>query len=233
MTDTANTQKLASAETFDARLKSLDEPRWLAARYAPAAERRRLVAAWLLRNELHRALNASEPMLGKIRLQWWRESVESATGPSPRRHDLTEELAAILNEAPGLLGPMLELIDRHDDILDDHLAAGGHMPGDDHEQRHIDAEAASWRLAGLSLLPDATGSQLEPLTKLASAAVAIRGELGSSDDLWSAARASARHMPGVLWPAAAHIVAVSPHGPSPGPTGLRLRIFRAVLTRRI
>ena len=233
MSDTANTGKLASVDTFDSRLRMQDEPRWLAARYAPPLERRRLVAVWLFRAELHRALTATEPMIGKIRLQWWRESIDSATGASPRRHDLTEELAAVLKEAPQLLAPMHALIDRHDDILDDHLAAGGHTADGEHEQRHIEAEAASWRLAGLSLSPDASDSQVEPLTRFAAAEVGLRAGLARAEMLWREAETSARRLPPALWPAAAHIVASAPRARPYGPTGLRLAILWAVLSRRI
>lgn len=233
MSDTANTQNLASIDTFDARLRMQDEPRWLATRYAPPVERRRLVAVWLLRGELHRALTASEPMIGKIRLQWWRESLESAAGPTPRRHDLTEELAAVLKEAPGLIGPMQALVDRHDDILDDHLAAGGHMADDEHAQRHIEAEAASWRLAGLALAPDANDSQLASLERLAAAEVAMRAGLPGGASLWSEARNQARSLPPALWPAAAQIAASAPRLRPHGPTGLRLAILWAILTHRL
>ncbi len=233
MTDTANPEKLASVDTFDARLKALDEPRWLASRYAPDDARRRLVAVWLLRAELHRALTASEPMLGKIRLQWWRESLDSAAGPTPRRHDLTEEFAVVLTDQPGLLAPMQEVVDRHDDILDDHMAAGGHTPGGDHEQRHIEAEAASWRLAGASLMPAAPADQLAILAGLAAAEVSIRAGLPNAPDLWTAARKAARTLKPDLWPAAAHILAVDPDRPELGPLGLRLAIFWSVLTRRL
>jgi phytoene synthase len=233
MTDTANPQKLASTETFDSRLKSLDEARWLASRYAPDDARRRLVAVWLLRAELHRALSATEPMLGKIRLQWWRESIDSAATSAPRRHDLTEEIAAILAVFPALLEPMQAVVDRHDDILDDHLAAGGHVAGAEHEQRHIDAEAACWRLAGLALSPDATNSHLQTLSALAAAEVAARGELPDATARWQAARTSARTLPSALWPAAAQIAASAKRKTPHGPTGLRLAILWAVLSRRI
>lgn len=233
MSDKANPQKLASTDTFDARLRMQDEPRWLASRYASPQQRRRLVAMWLLRTELHRALTATEPMIGKIRLQWWRESVDSAVGVSPRRHDLTEELASILKEAPQLLDPMHALIDRHDDILDDHLSAGGHTADGEHEQRHIDAEAASWRLAGLALDPDATDLQLEPLALLAAAEVALRAGLSGAETRWSEAKTAARRLPAELWPAAAHIAASAPRARPHGPTGLRLAILWAVLSHRI
>ena len=86
MSDTANPPNLASVDDFDARLKRTDEDRWLATRYAPQAARERLVAIYLLYQELQRALQTKEAMLGKIRIQWWRETLEqvgatAALGP--------------------------------------------------------------------------------------------------------------------------------------------------------
>ena len=76
MSDTSNPGNLASAAEFDGRLKRTDENRWLATRYAPPEARERLVAIYLLHQELSRALHTKEAMLGKIRIQWWRETVE-------------------------------------------------------------------------------------------------------------------------------------------------------------
>ena len=98
MSDTANPPNLASVDDFDARLKRTDEDRWLATRYAPTDARERLVALYLLNQELQRAMHAKEAMLGKIRLQWWRETLAQLGGAAPvRRHDLAEELARVLS----------------------------------------------------------------------------------------------------------------------------------------
>ena len=83
MSDTANPANLASTEDFDARLKRTDEDRWLATRYAPPAGRQRLVAIYLFNQELQRTLHTKEAMLGKIRLQWWRETLEQVAGKGP------------------------------------------------------------------------------------------------------------------------------------------------------
>ncbi|WP_420547380.1 phytoene/squalene synthase family protein [Curvivirga sp.] len=38
----------------------------------------------------------SEPMLGRIRLQWWREAIEECYANKPRRHEITKPLADLL-----------------------------------------------------------------------------------------------------------------------------------------
>ncbi len=54
-----------------------------------------LAALYAFQAEVGRTREAvSEPMLGLIRLQWWRETVDGAFAGTPRRHDVAETLAA-------------------------------------------------------------------------------------------------------------------------------------------
>ena len=87
-------------EEIDKRVRRVDEDRWISSRFAPAAERRALVALYALAYELVRVREAvSEETLGLIRFQWWREAIqEIEAGKPPRGHDvclaLSEEIAA-------------------------------------------------------------------------------------------------------------------------------------------
>ncbi len=78
------------------QVQSQDEDRWLACRYAPAPLRRQLLALYALHGELRRIPSVvSEPPLGEIRLQWWRDALdEIRAGKSPRVHPVVEEIAA-------------------------------------------------------------------------------------------------------------------------------------------
>lgn len=233
MSDTANPANLASSEEFDARLKRTDEDRWLATRYAPQAGRERLVAIYLLNQELQRTLHTKEAMLGKIRLQWWRETLEQVAGKAPlRRHDLAEELARVTKDRPDLIAPMNDLVDRYDDIIDDHMH-GGHTAGGDHEARHLATEGSLARLAGLALDPVAKPEHLDALAKAGEARVASNADLADSAQRWTAARAAVRKAPSPLWPAILHLaVAESPEKPH-SPLSKRWRMFTAALTRRL
>src|SRR5579871_4266956 len=173
MSDTANPGNLASAGEFDARLKRADENRWLASRYAPDAERPLLIAFGLLHHELQRALLASDAMLGKIRIQWWREALEEIVRGKARRHDLGLELARLLRDRRDLLAPLNDLIDRFDDILDDHLHSGGHDAGEAHARRHMAAEAAMTILAARALVKHVAQTDLEALNKCSEAHLAL------------------------------------------------------------
>lgn len=233
MSDTPLPANLASAEDFDARLKRTDEDRWLASRYAPPEGRALLVAIYLLNQELQRTLHTKEPMLGKIRVQWWRESIEQISGNGPvRRHDLVEELARVTKSRPDLITPINDLIDRFDDIIDDHMH-GGHTDGGDHEARHLATESSLVKLAGLALDATAKPEHLDALAKAGEAHVASIAGLASATERWTVAKAAVRKAPSALWPAILHFaVADSPEHPR-SPLSKRWRLFRAALTRRL
>lgn len=77
-------------------LKSGDEDLWLTAQFAAEADRPRLFARFALHHEIARIPAAvSEPPLGEIRLQWWREAIaEIVGGETPRAHPVVAALAA-------------------------------------------------------------------------------------------------------------------------------------------
>jgi 15-cis-phytoene synthase len=230
MSDKAIPQNLASAETFDARLKALDEARWVAARYAAPDRRRLLVVVHLVRAELLRAASAAEPMIGKIRLQWWRESLQGVAAGAARRHDLTLEIAACAGADD--LQRLQAMVDACDDVVDDHLAAGGHQDDAQHARRHASAEAASLQAAAgaLGVL------RAEDGVALGTCAAAYLAARGASDDaaaLWRDARAAARTLAPALWPAIAHLAVHAPGRAPAGPLGMRWRILKAIATRQL
>lgn len=75
-------------EDLDTLVRRVDEDRWLASRFAPAAVRARLIALYALNYEIARTPETvSEAALGDIRLEWWRSALEEiADGNSPRSH---------------------------------------------------------------------------------------------------------------------------------------------------
>ena len=238
MSDTSNPSNLASAPLaeaaeFDARLKRTDEDRWLATRYAPQSARETLVAIYLLNQELQRTLHTKEPMLGKIRIQWWRETVEQVAGKGPlRRHDLAEELARVTKGRSDLIAPINALIDRFDDIIDDHLH-GGHTDGGDHEARHLAVEGSLVKLAGLVLDRSATPEQLATLSRIGEARIALAAELANAKVGWTAAKIASRKLPSALWPAILHLAIADSAEEPASAFSKRWRLFRAALLRRL
>lgn len=77
-------------------VKRSDPDRYWAALFAPPEKRPLLFALYAFNHEIARVGEAvREPMLGAIRLQWWREAVEGAREGKPREHDVVWALAEV------------------------------------------------------------------------------------------------------------------------------------------
>lgn len=75
-------------------VRAADPDRYLSALFAPAPLRPHLFALYAFNHELARvAENVREPMLGAIRLEWWRETLEQAKAGRPRNHVVAQALA--------------------------------------------------------------------------------------------------------------------------------------------
>jgi 15-cis-phytoene synthase len=113
-----------SFEACEAMVKAADPDRYIAALFAPNARRRFLFALYAFNLEIARvAESVSQPMLGEIRLQWWRETVEEARAGKPRNHDVARALSATLAEVDlpfDLFDAMLEarIFDSSTDTVD-------------------------------------------------------------------------------------------------------------------
>jgi phytoene synthase len=84
----------ALANRLAASVRAADPDRYFSALFAPASARPLLFALYAFNAEVARvAETVREPMLGAIRLEWWRETVEGAANASPRNHDVAKGLA--------------------------------------------------------------------------------------------------------------------------------------------
>jgi len=98
-----------------------DRDRFQTVLFAPAARREALFALYAFNHEIARVRErVSEPTLGRIRLEWWRETIAAAYEDGPvRRHDVAEALTDTIREH----GPTREhfdrLIDAREKDLDD------------------------------------------------------------------------------------------------------------------
>ena len=84
-------------DDLDGLVRRVDPERWLSSRFVADPEARAdVVAVYAYDHELARAPRvASNPLLGEIRLTWWREAMEEvAAGQPPRRHPTVEAVAA-------------------------------------------------------------------------------------------------------------------------------------------
>jgi phytoene/squalene synthetase len=137
------------ASRLAASVRAADPDRYFSTLFAPAAARPHLFALYAFNHEVARiAETVREPMLGAIRLEWWRETVEGAGRGAPRSHDVARGLAALF--ATGKVQP---------DMLEGIIAARAF---DANDERHAD-------FAALEKYLDATGGALM------RAAIAILG----------------------------------------------------------
>ncbi|MEM7221731.1 MAG: phytoene/squalene synthase family protein [Pseudomonadota bacterium] len=105
--------------SFVAELRAHDRDRYLTCLFAPAECRLDLFALLAFNLEVARTAEAvSEPMIGQIRLQWWRESLEGIYAGSPRRHEVVEALGQAIARHDLPRTPFERLIDGRENDLD-------------------------------------------------------------------------------------------------------------------
>jgi NADH dehydrogenase [ubiquinone] 1 alpha subcomplex assembly factor 6 len=83
-----------------AMIRRHDRDRFQTALFAPAAHREALFALYAFNYQIARVREAvTQPMLGHIRLEWWRENIAAAYQNSAvRRNDIVEALTAAIRE---------------------------------------------------------------------------------------------------------------------------------------
>ena len=76
-----------------AEIRRYDRDRFLTALFAPPAIRENLFALYAFNHEIAKTRESvSEPMVGRIRLQWWREALDGIEANEPRKHEVVEAL---------------------------------------------------------------------------------------------------------------------------------------------
>ena len=103
-----------AAEDLDDLIRRVDPERWLSSRFiADEAARADVIALYAYDHELARAPRvASNPLLGEIRLTWWREMLDEAfEGRTVRRHPTAQALAAVIARRGLARGPLEAMID--------------------------------------------------------------------------------------------------------------------------
>ena len=201
---------------LDRRLSRADEDRWLSSRYAPRRERRALTALYLLNYELARVRTAvSEPGLGAIRFQWWRDAIEQIeAGGIQRRHDVVEALGWALQV--GTLKPkaLHRLIDGHEAAFE---------AGD----RSLEPESLLMAIAaGILTERHGWGPHIQALAP--AYAAARRGESKEYGPVIP-------KVPSVIRPALAHARLRRAYisGRLPGRMARRISVLRAMLSGRV
>jgi phytoene synthase len=107
---------LASLDT----VRRLDHDRFLTALLAPAQHRPKLFAIYAFNAEIARVREAvSEPMLGQIRLQWWRETLDNLGRGEATGHEVAITLSEAFSEKTLVIPALTALIDARERDLDE------------------------------------------------------------------------------------------------------------------
>ena len=98
-----------------------DRDRFQTALFAPIHRREALFALYAFNYEIARVREGvTEPMLGQIRLQWWRENIAAAFAGGPvRRHPVVEAMSAAIRDLSLTREHFDCLIDAREEDLED------------------------------------------------------------------------------------------------------------------
>lgn len=148
------TQMPSDSRSYCAQeVRRLDRERYLAALFAPGKRREALFALYAFNLEIAKTAEVvSEPLLGEIRLQWWRDAIDGLYEGSMREHPVLAALAEAI-EAWGLERSRFHAI--------------------------VDGRAADLRerpFADLDALEDYVAGTAVPLVELACQALGVENE---------------------------------------------------------
>jgi NADH dehydrogenase [ubiquinone] 1 alpha subcomplex assembly factor 6 len=97
--DRPDPRALAAADALAASLRRQDYERYVTAAFAAPGDRWRLFALYGLNLELARIRETvSEPLIGEMRLQFWRDAVAELFEGRARRHDVLDALEGVVAE---------------------------------------------------------------------------------------------------------------------------------------
>jgi phytoene synthase len=91
---------MASPPTLTDFVRRHDRDRFLTTLFTPADRRSAILALYAFNHEIARTREVvSEPLLGRIRLQWWREAIDEAYGADAVRvHEVMTPLGTAIRE---------------------------------------------------------------------------------------------------------------------------------------
>lgn len=81
----------------EALVRNADYDRYLAALFVPAERRAHMFALFAFNYEVAKtAETVTQPIMGQMRLQWWRDALDEIAAGHVRRHDVVEAMAETL-----------------------------------------------------------------------------------------------------------------------------------------
>jgi phytoene/squalene synthetase len=102
------------------QVRTFDPDRYLIAIAAPKEFRTSLFVLYAFNLEISKTRETvSEPMLGRIRLQWWREAIEGIYQRTPRNHEVVLALAFVIENSSLNRQHLEDMIDGREFDLED------------------------------------------------------------------------------------------------------------------
>lgn len=170
----------SQADVVRASARAFEHDRYLSALLAPAGVRDDLTALAAFAGEIARIPGAvSQPMIGDIRLQWWRDTLDAATeaGEVAAGHPIADALAAALRRQKASLDTIHRVLDAQASRLED-------RPFRDLDQlvAHLAAYdgglfEAAWRMLGGRSTPPAVLAEAGVVYGLARCLIEAPAEL--------------------------------------------------------
>lgn len=105
-------------------VRASDRDRWLSSLFAPDVKRPHLLALYAFNAEVLKVRDSvSEPHLGMIRLQWWRDTIDSLyAGTGAMGHPVAEALAGAIAEGGLPREALTDLVTAHEfDLFHDRM----------------------------------------------------------------------------------------------------------------
>lgn len=98
-----------------------DPDRYLLSLLAPDDRREALFALYAFNLQLAMVREVvSQPLIGQMRLQWWRDAIEEAAAGRPRRHEVVTPLAEAMARYDLSKDTLLRVVDGREADLDEH-----------------------------------------------------------------------------------------------------------------
>lgn len=220
------------SDDLDDLIRRVDPDRWLSSRFiGDAGARADVIAIYAYDHELARAPRvASNPLLGEIRLTWWREALDEIyEGRHVRHHPTAQALAGVV-ERRSLPRELLE------EMIDARYRELDATPMAEDEAMNWARETGGWAASLASHILDDTSPPEHAVA--AGTLWMLRRKFESRPDLriaigrmMSAAMIDARFMSVAAFPAVAHATLVM--RPAKTEIGKRLRLMWAVARGRL
>lgn len=219
----------AAPSEFETALREAEPDLWLSSRFiADPAARADVALIYALNHELVSvAHKVREPLIGQMRLTWWRDSLDALAQGGPHRGhplliaiagsglsiaslaDLPEGRLADFDSAPADAAMRLKQIDETEGVL---MGLVARRLAPETEPSSVRAAARAWALS--------RQSEADP--------AAVRAQL-------RIARAELKALPIAAFPAVAHVALAGAYarGAAPGDFEKRVRVTWAVTTGRV